>query len=119
VAHYQALRWQVPGGGEGLCWTVVRGLGEPVTVEQAVRRIGDDPATLDERPLHASIEEFPAAVVHVAQQGPAVLLLEVLRAELLRRASAKCWSVWFTGLWCPLGEGRGAGSRQSAGLSSW
>jgi hypothetical protein len=53
VAHYQALRWQVPGGGEGLCWTVVRGLGEPVTVEQVVRRIGGDPATLDCRDLLA------------------------------------------------------------------
>lgn len=87
--YYDALLDRLPGIDEALCWTVVRGVDKPITVEQVVSRIGGDPATLTERDWWAAYDEYPASVVHLAQVGPAVTMFEVnggegRRPEVLR-----------------------------------
>jgi len=87
--HYQALLDRVPMIDEALCWTVVRGIGRPITMEEVIERIGGDPATLEERDWDAAHDHFPAGVVHLAQAGSAVTLFEVngregQRPEVLR-----------------------------------
>lgn len=89
TAHYHALLDEVPMIDEALCWTVVRGVGPPITVEQVISRIGGDPTTLAERDWDAAFDHFPTPVVHLAQIGSAVTMFEVngmqgQRPEVLR-----------------------------------
>jgi hypothetical protein len=96
TAYYRALLGRLPMIGQALCWTVVRGVGLPVTVEQVITRIGGDPATLAHRGWDAAFEEHPAGVAHLAQVGSAVVLFEVngnqgRRPEVLRWLSDAAW----------------------------
>ncbi|MBM7789003.1 hypothetical protein [Tenggerimyces flavus] len=61
-----------------MSWTVVRGLSKPVTIEDVVRRMGGDLSTLAERPLEAAYDEYDTSrpMVHIAQPGPAVSIIE-------------------------------------------
>jgi hypothetical protein len=77
---------------QALCWTVVLGVASPVTVDQAISRIGGDPATLAERDWEVAFDQDLVNVVHLAQVGSAVVLFEVnglqgRRPEVLRRLS--------------------------------
>jgi hypothetical protein len=88
-AHYDALLDGLPMIEQALCWTVVRGLGKPVTVQQVIARLGADPATLAERDFDESFDRYPAGVVQLAEVGSAVVLFEVngsqgQRPEVLR-----------------------------------
>ena len=92
TAHYQELLDGLPMVEQALCWTVVLGVAGPVTVDQAISRIGGDPATLAERDWEAVFDHDVANVVHLAQIGSAVVLFEVngfqgQRPEVLRRLS--------------------------------
>src|SRR3982751_1202749 len=73
-----------------LCWTVVEPVTAPVTVEEAVRRLGGDPEAV----ARSVPDEVPDgwAVFHLHPVGSAVTLLEVngsqgSRVEVLRRLS--------------------------------
>jgi hypothetical protein len=69
------------------CWTVVQPLTKPVTVAEVVRRLGGDPADIEER---AGWDfDQPDVTLHLHQVGPAVVMgeaggLEGGRDEALR-----------------------------------
>ena len=92
TAYYQELLDGLPMVEQALCWTVVRGVASPVTVDQAISRIGGDPATLAERDWEVVFDHDLVNVVHLAQVGSVVVLFEVnglqgRRPEVLRRLS--------------------------------
>lgn len=93
VEYYRDLM-RSTGLDVALCWSVVRGLSKPVTIEDVVRRMGGDPTTLRERPLAAAYDDYDpdAPLIHLAQPGPAVIVVEnngfqATRPEVLRELS--------------------------------
>jgi hypothetical protein len=99
VAWYQRLLEANPDLLDMLCWTVVQPLTEPVTVAEAVRRLGGDPADIETR---TGWEHEDPSLVHLHQVGPAVLMVETfdaqgVREEVLRRLSdgAAVHSSWW------------------------
>jgi hypothetical protein len=57
------------------CWTVVQPVTKPVTVVEAVRRFGGDPADIEE---HAGWDfKAPERTLHLHQVGPVVVVAEV------------------------------------------
>jgi hypothetical protein len=83
------------------CWTVIQPLTEPVTVAEVARRLGGDPASIEDR-AGWDFEE-PAGTLHLRQVGPAVLMgqtegWEGVRDEALRWLSdgASVHSSWWS-----------------------
>ncbi|HYZ57445.1 MAG TPA: DUF6461 domain-containing protein [Streptosporangiaceae bacterium] len=60
-----------------VCWTVVESCRNPVTIESVAARLGADPAEITEMPWDAAFDGPGAAVAHLAQSGPAVMVAEV------------------------------------------
>jgi hypothetical protein len=56
------------------CWTVVQPLTKPVTVAEIARRLGGDPATIEERA--GWDHEEPDGTLHLHQVGPAVVMCQ-------------------------------------------
>jgi hypothetical protein len=82
------------GAGVASCWTLVQPVTRPTPVEEVVRRLGGDPATLTQTELTAnrSRADPDRRVIHIDQLGPAVLLFEMAgvegtRPEVLRTLS--------------------------------
>ncbi|MFB4317587.1 hypothetical protein [Actinomadura sp. 21ATH] len=81
VAWYRRLLEEAPDMSELLRWTVVQPLTGPVTVADAVRRLGADPAGIETR---TGRDDDDLPVVHLHQAGPAVLLVETFEAQGVR-----------------------------------
>ncbi|KAB2340358.1 DUF6461 domain-containing protein [Actinomadura rudentiformis] len=63
---------------EAACWTVIEPIGEPITIETVAQRLGAEPADIRERPWTAAYDEpGDVQVVHLAQAGAAVVMVEV------------------------------------------
>lgn len=81
IAYYTGLLGRMELLSEALCWTVLEPVTEPVTVEGAAARLGGDPAGIRELPWDAAYQlgedAGGAPVVHLAQAGEAVMMLEV------------------------------------------
>jgi len=58
-----------------MCWTVVESCRGPLTIESVAAWLGADPAGITEMPWDAAFGG--AAVAHLAQSGPAVMVAEV------------------------------------------
>ena len=75
-------------------WSVVEGIDTPVTVDEAVRRLGGDPAQLVEASGEELIDDLSCdASVCVEQRGSGVVLFvtgnyQSVRSEVIRRLSA-------------------------------
>jgi len=89
------------------CWTVIHPLIHPLTVGEVVRRLGGDPAKVEQQTGWTSDE---VSLVHLTRVGPAVVMLEKgggegIRDEVLRRLSdgAAVHSSWWSDA-----NGRGA-----------
>jgi hypothetical protein len=82
VAWCRRLIDAKPGLEEISCWTVIQPLTMPVTVPEMARRLGGDPAEIDDR-TGWGFEE-PVGMVHLQQVGPAVVTFEVTGAEGVR-----------------------------------
>ncbi len=83
------------------CWTVVQPLTKPVTVAEVARRLGGDPANIEE--LAGWDFEAPDGTVHLHQVGPAVVMCQAagwegVRDEALRWLSdgASVHSSWWS-----------------------
>jgi hypothetical protein len=83
------------------CWTVVQPLTEPVTVAEVARRLGGDPAGVEDR-AGWDFDE-PDGTLHLRQAGPAVLMCQTggsegVRDEALRwlSAGASVHSSWWS-----------------------
>jgi Family of unknown function (DUF6461) len=81
------------------CWTVIQPLTGSLTVAEVVRRLGGDPAEIEQR---TGWEPDEMSLVHLTQVGTAVVILETdgtegTRDEVLRRLSdgAMVHSSWW------------------------
>lgn len=80
IAYYTDLLARHELLSDGLCWTVLEPLTGPLTVEDVAGRLGGDPAGIRELPWDAAYDldgPYDGQVVHLAQAGPAVMMLEV------------------------------------------
>jgi hypothetical protein len=81
IAYYSGLLGRLGLLSEALCWTVLEPVTEPLTVEAVAARLGGDPAGIRELPWDAAYQldgnVDGAPVVHLAQAGQAVMMLEV------------------------------------------
>jgi hypothetical protein len=80
IAYYTDLLARHELLSDGLCWTVLEPLTGPLTVEAVAGRLGGDPAGIRELPWDAAYQlnaPVGGQVVHLAQAGQAVLMLEV------------------------------------------
>jgi hypothetical protein len=83
VAWYQGLLDAQPDLVDFVgCWTVVQPLTKPVTVPDVVRRLGGDPADIEE--LAGWDFEEPDGTVHLRQVGPAVVMCQTAGSEGVR-----------------------------------
>ncbi|MEU4678405.1 hypothetical protein [Micromonospora sp. NPDC023737] len=64
------------------CWTVIQPLTKPVTVSEAARRLGGDPADIEQ--LTGWDFEEPLGTVHLHQVGPAVVMVQTAGCEGVR-----------------------------------
>jgi hypothetical protein len=82
VAWYQRLLEEKPELVDSApCWTVIQPLTKPVTVPEVVRRLGGQPADIEQR-TGWEFEDLP--VIHLNQVGPAVVMAEVMGNEGVR-----------------------------------
>jgi hypothetical protein len=81
IAYYSGLLGRLGLLSEALCWTVLEPVTEPLTVEAVAARLGGDPAGIRELPWDAAYQldgnDGGGPVVHLAQAGQAVMMLEV------------------------------------------
>jgi hypothetical protein len=88
VAWYQRLLEAQPDLVDFVwCWTVVRPLTKPVTAAEVARRLGADPAAIEQR-AGWDFDE-PEGMLHLHQVGPAVVMCQAgawegVRDEALR-----------------------------------
>jgi len=75
VAYYTDLIARREDVFGAACWTVVESCREPVTIESVAACFGADPAEIAEMPWDAAFDG--TAVAHLAQVGPAVMIVEV------------------------------------------
>lgn len=102
VAWYQRLLDAQPDLVEfPWCWTVVQPLTKPVTVAEVARRLGGDPANIEQ--LAGWDVDEPDGTVHLHQVGPAVVMCQTggwegVRDEALRWLSdgASVHSSWWS-----------------------
>ncbi|WBB68848.1 hypothetical protein [Micromonospora sp. WMMD812] len=83
VAWYERLLETKPDLVDfATCWTVVQPLTKPVTVPEAARRLGGNPADIEER-AGWDFEE-PDGTAHLHQVGPAVVMVQTAGCEGVR-----------------------------------
>ncbi len=94
VAYYESVLHET-GHIDDMCWAVVEGIDAPVSIEEAVRRLGADPDALTELPYGAKPDVSSwETLVYLAPHGSGVVLcergssLQSVRPEVIRWLSA-------------------------------
>jgi hypothetical protein len=94
VTYYESVLHET-GHIDDMCWAVVEGIDAPVSIEDAVRRLGADPDTLTELPYGAKpdVSSWETIVYFASYRSGVVLCergrsLQSIRPEVIRWLSA-------------------------------